>query len=79
MFVYDHEGPYFTGTLLKLSAHRDVSPDFNVFQTLINGENVTTLRGDKLLHHDGDVSVRGNLLLGENSEGSETVTAKVWV
>jgi hypothetical protein len=45
--------------LLKLNIVRDENKAFNVFQAQIEGKNVTTIRGDRFLHHQGDVAVVG--------------------
>ena len=40
-----HDGPFFTGSLLKLEVETKPSEAFNLFQTKLNGENVTTITG----------------------------------
>lgn len=62
--MYSHDGPFFTGTLMKLSASRNRAKSFNVLQVQIDGENATTIRGDGLLSHYGNVAISGGMLLG---------------
>jgi hypothetical protein len=62
--VFEHDGPYFTGTVMKTIAYRDRSKEFNVFQAGVavsagvEPEPFTTVRGDgTLLHSGGDMMV----------------------
>ena len=61
---HKHDGPFFTGTLLKLHTQRPESDDFNVLQAQINSKNVTTLRGDRLIDHQGYVQVSHGVAIG---------------
>lgn len=60
-FVHMHDGPFFSGTLVKMDASRTASSEFNIMQTQVNGRNVTTMRGDGLLHHVGNAAVVGGV------------------
>ena len=63
---HKHDGPFFTGTLLKLHTQRPEAIEFNVLQAQINNRNVTTLRGDRLLDHHGYVQVSQGVAIGMN-------------
>jgi hypothetical protein len=67
-----HDGPFFTGTLLKLHNMRSEGADFNVLQAQIDGRNVTTLRGDRLLTHLGRAEVQGALMVGSTEATEKT-------
>jgi GTPase SAR1 family protein len=41
--VFDHDGPFFSGSLMKVNAKRFSAPEFNLFQAVVNGENLTTI------------------------------------
>jgi hypothetical protein len=62
--VFDHDGPFFSGSLMKVNAKRFSAPEFNLFQAVVNGENLTTIRGDGQLIHSGDMYIGKRLLLG---------------
>jgi hypothetical protein len=47
---------------VKINAQRTPSAAFNLLQAQIDGQNVTTLRGDGALLHEGDVRIRGGAL-----------------
>jgi hypothetical protein len=47
---------------VKINAQRTPSAAFNLLQAQIDGQNVTTLRGDGALLHKGDVHIRGGVL-----------------
>jgi hypothetical protein len=68
ILVHSHEGPFFTASLLKLDASRSESPDFNLLQTKVAGKVITTMRGDGLFNHSGDLVIN-----------SGTITAKTIV
>ncbi len=52
---------------------RKPSHEFNLFQALVNFEEVTTIRGDGLLSHAGSVAVQGgNLVVASSKEGYTT-------
>ena len=62
--VFEHDGPFFTGTVLKSVGIRSPSAEFNVFQAGISSSSTadikpyTTVRGDgTLVHSGGDVVV----------------------
>ena len=61
--VHSHDGPFFTGTVVKASITRSPSSEFNLFQTRINEDDVTTLRGDGVLVHNGNASIVGTMSL----------------
>lgn len=63
-----HNGPFFTATLHKLNVIRTESSDFNIFQAQVSGENVTTIRGDRLMEHTGKVKVKGPLAVGYDGD-----------
>eukprot|EP01039_Chlorochromonas_danica_P010844 gene10844-12054_t len=75
-----HDGPFFTGTLQRLSLQREEDSTFNLWQVELNRQPVTTLRGDRLLTHRGPLELlRGGLRLGGEStnvkEGTTNTTA----
>jgi hypothetical protein len=49
---------------MKVNAKRFSAPEFNLFQAVVNGENLTTIRGDGQLIHSGDMYIGKRLLLG---------------
>lgn len=64
--VFEHDGPYFTGTVMKSVAYRSRSDEFNVFQAGVASSSAQemqvylTVRGDgQLTHSGGDVLVDG--------------------
>ena len=65
-----HEGPFFTANLMKLQIRRSESPEFNFFQTKINDQPVTTLRGDRLLAHRGNLLVAGGTVRAQSLQPS---------
>lgn len=69
MVVHEHDGPFFTGTLLKLNAIRNPSSEFNIFQVQLNKHNITTIHGDKLFEHRGDMKVHGNVMVNSSNRG----------
>ena len=71
--AHKHDGPFFTGTLLKLHTQRPESGEFNVLQAQINNKNVTTLRGDRLLDHQGYVQVSQGVAIGMTYEPTNEV------
>ena len=73
--MYNHDGPFFTGTLMKLSASRKRAEIFNLFQIQIDGENATTIRGDGLLSHFGPMAVSGATVFGGVLGDSSTATS----
>ncbi len=44
---------------MKLEVIRQENQEFNLFQTKISGNNITTIRGDRLLSHYGNMHVLG--------------------
>lgn len=64
-----HDGPYFTGTMLKAKVLRSASPDFNLFQLARADEMgtpqdaITTVRGDGLLTHEGPIHATGSMAI----------------
>ena len=60
---------------MKLSANRNRAETFNVLQVQIDGANATTIRGDGLLKHHGNMAVAGTLVLGPENARSPSVTA----
>ena len=44
--VYTYDGPFFTGTVLKVVADRNPNKEFTVFKAQIGNMDVTTIRGD---------------------------------
>ena len=73
---HKHDGPFFTGTLLKLHTHRTESGEYNVLQAQINNKNVTTLRGDRLLDHQGYVQVSQGVAIGMSYEPTGALNEK---
>ena len=67
-FVYSHNGPFFSAALMRLNADRKSSPDFQLLAISIEGENVTSVRGDGLMSHRGDFSLGGALVVGPKPE-----------
>jgi hypothetical protein len=71
--LFEHDGPYFTGTVMKSVAYRSPSSDFNVFVAGVAETPVhelhayTTVRGDGTLIHSG-----GNVVV---EQGSVTIGA----
>ena len=68
--VFEHDGPYFTGTVVKSVAYRTRSKEFNVFQAGVASSNMAdidpflTVRGDgQLVHSGGDVLVDGGKVI----------------
>ena len=59
-----HEGPFFTANLLKLHLTAPSSTKYNLFQASLNDVNITTIRGDSVLLHKGDVQMEGALRVG---------------
>ncbi len=70
-----HDGPFFTGTVLRVAAEREISPQFNLFATHIlddktpaflpgnkfNNKNlVTAIKGDRTFLHNGNMTIRGS-------------------
>jgi hypothetical protein len=47
--------------LLKLDVQRSISKDFNLLQARLNGENITTITGDRTLTHNGNMQIVGGL------------------
>jgi hypothetical protein len=72
IYVNTHDGPFFSGSLLKLNVDRTPSAVFNVLAAQISGSPVTTIRGDKLLTHTGNANILGSLVLGELTENGTT-------
>ena len=61
---HTHDGPFFTGSLLRLDMERDPSEVFSIFSARLNAQNVTTITGDRRLVHEGDVVVHGAIAVG---------------
>lgn len=55
--------------MVKINAQRTPSEVFNLFQAQLDGANVTTIRGDRLLQHKGDVHVLGGLEVQQAGAG----------
>lgn len=77
-----HEGPYFTANLVKLHLEAPPSTKFNLFQASLNDNNITTIRGDGVLLHKGEVRMEGALRVGvgafrEEGESGTEGTANV--
>eukprot|EP01034_Spumella_vulgaris_P025380 gene25380-31836_t len=66
----EHDGPFFTASLLKLNVLRDMSPVFNLFTAQVSGRNVTTITGDGKLVQNGDVLVQSTLQLGSTARNA---------
>jgi hypothetical protein len=62
-----HDGPFFTGTVLRALAIRSPSEEFNLLDLghSINpshaNTSVTRIRGDGLMEHRGDIQLQGHL------------------
>lgn len=74
IFEHVHDGPFFTGSVVKINAQRASSAVFNLFQAQRDGVNVTTIRGDGLLQHAGDAQVLGALTVQHNRIDASAVT-----
>mmetsp|Transcript_5086 Transcript_5086/g.7776 ORF Transcript_5086/g.7776 Transcript_5086/m.7776 type:complete len:1957 (-) Transcript_5086:199-6069(-) len=74
--VVTHDGPFFTGTVLKAVAVRSYSEKFNFFQAALSYSEgdlqrpVTTIRGDKKFIHNGDMGVTGAVGMELPAKGS---------
>lgn len=68
-----HAGPFFTGNLVKWQMKgRTPSKDFYLWTAQIEGENVTSLRGDQWLRHRGALSVELGSSGSRGSKGGAT-------
>ena len=59
---HDHDGPFFTGSLMHLNVQRESSKEFNLLSAGINNRNVTIIRGDRRMIHSGDAFVEGSIV-----------------
>lgn len=63
--VAAHDGPYFTGTVLKAIAYRTADDSFNLFKAAVAHDVsdvekvVTTISGASVLHHRGSARIDG--------------------
>ncbi len=71
-YVFHYNGPYFTGSLVKLNSYRNSSDEFNIFAATLNGGNVTVIGGDKVLTHYHDMVVRGGVITRNSFQVSST-------
>lgn len=75
--MISHDGPFFTATVLKTAATRPLSDEFNFFQITHAQDKfneqapVTTVRGDKLLSHNGNAEVAGSVEIVGPTGGKE--------
>lgn len=69
---HTHDGPFFTGSLLRLDMDREPSEVFALFSARLKGQNVTTITGDSRLVHEGEAVVRGGLALGETNHTEQS-------
>ncbi len=72
--MVSHDGPFFTGTLQKLILTRDESPAFNLLQLVLNGQNITTVQGDRSLEHNGNMQLHGRISVGTRSLAEANVS-----
>eukprot|EP01032_Pedospumella_encystans_P013943 gene13943-16031_t len=76
-----HEGPFFTANLLKLHLTAPPSTKYNLFQASLNDINITTIRGDSVLLHKGDVQMEGALRVGAGAtsevQAEDEVTSNI--
>ena len=70
--VFHYNGPYFTGSLVKLNSHRNSSDEFNIFAATLNGGNVTVIGGDKVLTHYHDMVVKGDMITTSSFQVAST-------
>lgn len=61
--VHEHDGPFYSGTTVKINNLRSPSAEFNFLQMKLDKNAVTTFRGDGHLQHNGNVSVVGTMTL----------------
>ena len=62
--IFFHDGPFYTGNLMKVHAERSLSHEFSLLNAVINDVNITTIRGDGALIHTKDFFTKQSISIG---------------
>lgn len=67
--VITHDGPFFRGNVVRVEANRSPSSEFNLVNVRVDNRNITTIRGDGLLSHNGEMLVLdGTIMTSKRSQ-----------
>jgi len=74
--VYSYDGPFFTGSIVRIQAQRTSSPEFNLLQLeTISDPGMkptysTSFRGDGTIVHSGNLLMNGSVSVRSVKRGS---------